>query len=64
MRAIRESDFPADAVGRTQYRHFMLKEIPEHFPSPFAQTLEERPASGKLLASTFGPSAQRAFEKV
>ena len=62
-RAIRESDLPADAVERGQYRHFMLKEIHEQ-PRAIAQTLEERVAGGKLLEAAFGPSAQQVFKKV
>jgi glucosamine--fructose-6-phosphate aminotransferase (isomerizing) len=62
-RAIRESDLPADAVERGQYRHFMLKEIHEQ-PRAIAQTLEERIAGGKLLDAAFGPSAHRIFKQV
>src|SRR5271170_4090312 len=62
-RAARESDLPADAVERGQYRHFMLKEIHEQ-PRAIAQTLEERVAGGKLLDAAFGPSAQQVFKKV
>jgi glutamine---fructose-6-phosphate transaminase (isomerizing) len=62
-RALRESDLPADAVERGQYRHFMLKEIHEQ-PRAIAQTLEERIAGGKLLDAAFGPSAREVFKKV
>src|ERR1700728_1258425 len=62
-RPIRESDLPADAVERGQYRHFMLKEIHEQ-PRAIAQTLEERIASGKLLDAAFGPTAHQVFKKV
>jgi glucosamine--fructose-6-phosphate aminotransferase (isomerizing) len=62
-RAVRESDLPADAVERGQYRHFMLKEIHEQ-PRAIAQTLEERVAGGRLLDAAFGPSAQQVFKKV
>jgi glucosamine--fructose-6-phosphate aminotransferase (isomerizing) len=62
-RAIRESDLPADAVERGQYRHFMLKEIHEQ-PRAIAQTLEERIAGGKLLDAAFGPSAGQIFKQV
>src|SRR5450432_1756711 len=62
-RAIRESDLPADAVERGQYRHFMLKEIHEQ-PRAIAQTLEERVAGGKLLDAAFGPSAAEVFKRV
>src|SRR5450631_2296406 len=63
FRAVRESDLPADAVERGQYRHFMLKEIHEQ-PRAIAQTLEERVAGGKLLDAAFGPSAQQIFKQV
>jgi len=63
VRAIRESDLPADAVERGQYRHFMLKEIHEQ-PWAIAQTLEERVAGGKLLDAAFGPTAQQVFKQV
>jgi glucosamine--fructose-6-phosphate aminotransferase (isomerizing) len=62
-RAVRESDLPADAVERGQYRHFMLKEIHEQ-PRAIAQTLEERVAGGRLLDAAFGPLAQQVFKKV
>ena len=63
VRATSESDLPADAVERGQYRHFMLKEIHEQ-PRAIAQTLEERVAGGKLLDAAFGPSAQQIFKQV
>src|SRR5580698_3235034 len=63
VRAVRESDLPADAVERGQYRHFMLKEIHEQ-PRAIAQTLEERLAGGKLLDAAFGPGAQQIFKQV
>src|SRR6202795_1550025 len=62
-RAVRESDLPADAVERGQYRHFMLKEIHEQ-PRAIAQTLEERVAGGKLLDAAFGPGAAEVFKRV
>ena len=63
LRAVRESDLPADAVERGQYRHFMLKEIHEQ-PRAIAQTLEERVAGARLLDAAFGPSAQDVFAGV
>ena len=63
VRATSQSDLPADAVERGQYRHFMLKEIHEQ-PRAIAQTLEERVAGGKLLDAAFGPSAQQIFKQV
>ncbi|HWJ35056.1 MAG TPA: glutamine--fructose-6-phosphate transaminase (isomerizing) [Steroidobacteraceae bacterium] len=63
VRAVRESDLPADAVERGQYRHFMLKEIHEQ-PRAIAQTLEERVAGAKLLDAAFGPAAHQVFKRV
>jgi glucosamine--fructose-6-phosphate aminotransferase (isomerizing) len=63
VREVRESDLPADAVERGQYRHFMLKEIHEQ-PRAIAQTLEERIAGGKLLDAAFGPGAAEVFKRV
>jgi glucosamine--fructose-6-phosphate aminotransferase (isomerizing) len=62
-RPVRESDLPADAVERGQYRHFMLKEIHEQ-PRAISQTLEERVAGGKLLDAAFGPGAAETFKRV
>ncbi len=63
QRAVRESELPADAVERGQYRHFMLKEIHEQ-PRAIAQTLEERVAGARLLDAAFGPTAQQVFKRV
>jgi glutamine---fructose-6-phosphate transaminase (isomerizing) len=62
-RPVHESELPADAVERGQYRHFMLKEIHEQ-PRAVAQTLEGRVADGKLLDAAFGPKAQQVFKQV
>ncbi len=62
-RVARESELPADAVERGQYRHFMLKEIHEQ-PRAIAQTLEERVAGAKLLDAAFGPAAEQVFARV
>ena len=62
-RAIRESDLPADAVERGQYRHFMQKEIHEQ-PRAIAQTLDERVAGAHLLDAAFGPTARDVFQRV
>jgi glutamine---fructose-6-phosphate transaminase (isomerizing) len=63
VREVRESDLPADAVERGQYRHFMLKEIHEQ-PRAIAQTMEERVAGGRLLDAAFGPGAAEIFKRV
>src|SRR4029077_8961760 len=59
----RESDLPAEAVERGQYRHFMLKEIHEQ-PRAIAQTLEERVAGAQRLDAAFGPGAKDVFAGV
>jgi glucosamine--fructose-6-phosphate aminotransferase (isomerizing) len=63
VRPTLESDLPADAVERGQYRHFMLKEIHEQ-PRAIAQTMEERVAGARLLDAAFGPDAQEVFKRV
>ena len=55
---VRESDLPADAVERGQYRHFMLKEIHEQ-PRAIAQTLEERVARRAAAGSRVRPGRDR-----
>jgi glucosamine--fructose-6-phosphate aminotransferase (isomerizing) len=63
VRIVRESELPADAVERGQYRHFMLKEIHEQ-PRAIAQTLDERVVGARLLDAAFGPSALPVFSQV
>jgi glucosamine--fructose-6-phosphate aminotransferase (isomerizing) len=63
FRPVRESELPADAVERGQYRHFMLKEIHEQ-PRAVAQTLDERIAGAKLLDAAFGPGAAQVLARV
>jgi glucosamine--fructose-6-phosphate aminotransferase (isomerizing) len=62
-RSVMESELPAEAVERGQYRHFMLKEIHEQ-PRAIAQTLEERVSGAKLLDAAFGPTAREVFKRV
>jgi glucosamine--fructose-6-phosphate aminotransferase (isomerizing) len=62
LREARESELPADAVERGQYRHFMLKEIHEQ-PLAVANTLQERVANGRLLEAAFGPAATQVFQR-
>jgi glucosamine--fructose-6-phosphate aminotransferase (isomerizing) len=62
-RSVLESELPADAVERGQYRHFMLKEIHEQ-PRAIAQTLEERVSGARLLEAAFGPAAKDVFKRV
>ncbi len=56
-RAIKESQFNADAVQRGDYAHYMLKEIHEQ-PQAIADTLEGRIAGGKILTQIFGIEAE------
>ena len=63
VRTPRDSELPADAAERGQYRHFMLKEIHEQ-PRAIAQTLEARIAAGRLLDAAFGPLAESVFARV
>jgi len=62
-RPVLESELPADAVERGQYRHFMLKEIHEQ-PRAIAQTLDERVSGARLLEAAFGPGAKDVFRQV
>ncbi len=62
-RAVRESELPADAIERGQFRHFMQKEIHEQ-PRAIAQTLEGRLAKHRLLEAAFGPGAHEIFGRV
>ncbi len=50
------------AVGKGNYRHFMLKEIFEQ-PGVVAETLEGRIHQGRLLEDSFGPDANAVFDQ-
>jgi len=52
-----------DAVEKSGYRHFMLKEIFSQ-PLALAETLEGRLANGRVLDESFGPGAAAMLDKV
>ncbi len=58
QRAVKETQFNADAVQRGDYPHYMLKEIHEQ-PQAVADTLEGRIAGGKILTQIFGVDAEQ-----
>ena len=62
-RTICESELSADAVGRGEYRQYMLKEIFEQ-PRAIAATLEGRISDGRLLEQAFGAKAPEIFDEV
>ena len=62
-RTVHESELPADAADKGQYRHFMLKEIYEQ-PRALSDTLQERVSNGRLLDAAFGPAAKDIFKRV
>jgi glucosamine--fructose-6-phosphate aminotransferase (isomerizing) len=53
----------AEAADKGHYRHFMLKEIYEQ-PAVIQNTLNGRIASGKVLASAFGPGAEEILSGI
>jgi len=53
-REVHESELSAEATGKGEYRHYMLKEIHEQ-PSCLIDVFEGRVKDGKLLDSIFGP---------
>ncbi len=55
-RPVKQSEISADAVGRGEYRHYMLKEIHEQ-PRAIADTLENRIGVQRVYAEAFGPTA-------
>ena len=61
-RPIRESDLPADAVERGQYRHFMLKEIHEQ-PRAIAQTLGGASRRRQTAGRGFRPRRPEVFKR-
>jgi glucosamine--fructose-6-phosphate aminotransferase (isomerizing) len=57
-RAVKESNYNADAAQKGEYAHYMLKEIHEQ-PQSVADTLEGRIAGGKILTQIFGVDAEQ-----
>ncbi len=62
-REVHVSDLSADATGKGEYAHYMLKEIYEQ-PSCLIDVFEGRVHDGKLLDTVFGQDAVEVFEKV
>jgi glucosamine--fructose-6-phosphate aminotransferase (isomerizing) len=59
----RISQIAPDAVEKSGYRHFMLKEIHGQ-PKALGDTLEGRLAEGKVLDAAFGQGAAAVFDTV
>ena len=62
-REARRSELTADAVGRGEYRHYMIKEIHDQ-PRAIADTLEGRLSQSRLLDESFGPKAREMLDGV
>lgn len=62
-RPIKVSQLTADAVGKGDYRHYMLKEIYEQ-PLAISQTLEGRFINNHLQESSFGYNAASVFDNI
>jgi len=60
-RVIHESELSADATGKGEFRHYMLKEIYEQ-PTCLIDVLEGRIHDGQLLDSVFGSEAVAILE--
>ncbi|MCK5870720.1 glutamine--fructose-6-phosphate transaminase (isomerizing) [Methylococcaceae bacterium CS5] len=63
QRPVKESSLTADAVDKSEYRHYMLKEIYEQ-PHAISETLEGRFIENKLQDYVFGHNAGEIFDKV
>ncbi|OQK16667.1 glutamine--fructose-6-phosphate aminotransferase [Methyloprofundus sedimenti] len=63
QRPIKESSLKADAVDKSGYRHYMLKEIYEQ-PNAIAETLEGRFIDNKLQDVAFGHNAAEVFDSI
>ena len=62
-RPIKESQLTADSVDKSDYRHYMLKEIYEQ-PFAISQTLEARFVNNRLQESSFGHNATEVFDNI
>ncbi len=62
-RKVHHSTLNSDAVELGEYRHFMLKEIYEQ-PAAISDTLEGRISGNRLLAATFGHTADEIFNSI
>ena len=63
MRPESISRLSPDAVEKSGYRHFMLKEIFSQ-PVALAETLEGRISNGRVLDESFGPGAAAMLDQV
>jgi glucosamine--fructose-6-phosphate aminotransferase (isomerizing) len=61
-REVHISELNADAAGKGEYRHYMLKEIYEQ-PSCLIDVFEGRVKDGQLLDSIFGPKTGAVLSK-
>ncbi len=62
-RPVHHSRLNADSVEKGEYQHYMLKEIYEQ-PTAVSDTLEGRLSGNRLLAATFGHSADEIFDSI
>ena len=63
QRPVHETKMAADAVERGEYRHYMQKEIHEQ-PVAIEKTLDGRIRAGHVLGASFGPLAEKAFDRI
>ena len=62
-RQVHETQWTSDSAEKGPYRHFMLKEIFEQ-PSALANTLYGRIESGRVVADSLGPQAEKMLSQV
>ncbi len=62
-RPISVSQLTADAIGKGQYNHYMMKEIHEQ-PNAIAETLEGRISKKRVLEAAFGVGASEVFDQI
>ena len=62
-RPIKKSELSGDAIGRGEYRHYMLKEIHEQ-PQAISDTLDGRIVNNRVPDAIFGPGAAAVFDRI
>lgn len=62
-RPVTVSELTAEAVDKSGYRHFMLKEIYSQ-PQAIAETLEGRIHNGRVLDEALGPAAGKVLDGI
>ncbi len=62
-RQVHETQWTSDSADKGPYRHFMLKEIFEQ-PSALADTMYGRIESGRVVADSLGPQAEKLLADV